>query len=447
MYARSRLKALVVLAGAGLSGTALALATASSPGVAATGSQVYTATINLSCVLAPGVLNVAGTVQATLKGTGPTAVSPGDTFSLTDVTTSLTTPANWSTSFASLGAETTSGSVTNFVLNAAGATPGSLNAAAALGAGGLPFGPTAITSGQPLNIELPNSGPFVVGPYTVTGASGSTLDLTVDTEAGFTGTRAPYTVTGKGVVANATGYDADGNAVVGPVSIVCNPPTTPVVLGSIPISGSGTGTTPTDTTPTDTTPTDTTPTPPPDAVLKFNNWDLTGSVTVKKLHQTITLPPQSTFNGAANLTQGTLSGDIAVPPFTATIRVLGIPSKVKLTFSEDGPATGTIGPDPNNQDNLLINATAKANLGISGVGIGGFMIPTQCTTASPVTFALKASQPALELTQGTSFTGTTTFPSIRCNGLVGPLLGGALTVLFAGPDNPFALRIAPHATS
>src|SRR3954451_14948559 len=105
MYARSRLKALVVLAGAGLSGAALALATASSPGAAATGSQVYTDNINLSCVLAPGVLNVAGNVQATLKGTGPTAVSPGATFSLTDVTTSLTTPANWSTSFASLGAE------------------------------------------------------------------------------------------------------------------------------------------------------------------------------------------------------------------------------------------------------------------------------------------------------------------------------------------------------
>jgi hypothetical protein len=444
------LKALAALVGAGVSGTALALAMASPPGVAATGSKVYSTNINLSCVLAPGVLNVAGTVNATLTGTGPETVNTGDTFSLTDVTTSLTTPANWSTSFASLGAETTSGAVTNFVLNAAGATPGSLNAAAALGSGGLPFGPTAITSGQPLNITVPNSGPFTLGPYTVTGAAGGTTELSVDTQPGFTGTKAPYTVTGKGVIANATGYDADGNAVVGPVSIVCNPPTTPVVLGSIPIAGGGTGTdtTPTDTTPTDTTPTDTTPTPPPaDTILKFNNWDLTGSVTPRKLAQKITLPAGSTFNGSANLTKQTFTGDIAVPSFTATIKVLGIPSKVKLTFSQAAPASGKIAPDPSNPDNLLVDGTAKANIGISGVGIGGFNIPTQCTTSSPVTFPLKASQPALELTQGVTFTGKTSFPSIRCNGLVGPLLGGALTVLFAGPDNPFSLRIAPHVTT
>jgi len=39
-----------------------------------------------------------------------------------------------------------------------------------------------------------------------------------------------------------------------------------------------------------------------DVVLPFTNYKVGATLTVKKLNQSITLPPRSTFNGSANLT-------------------------------------------------------------------------------------------------------------------------------------------------
>ncbi len=466
---RMRLKAAGLLAPVGVVAAVAAIAMPASSSFAASGSTVYSANLSLACVLAPGVLNVKGTVTATLQGTGPTAVNTGDSVSLTNVTTSLTTPAAWSGSFLSLGAAKAEGSVTNFVLDGAGTTPSSINAAAALGSGGLPFGPVTIpgttSSPLPLSLTIPNSGPFTLGPITVSGASGSNLVLSVDTAPGWTQSGSTITATGNGIVSNASGLDSSGNVVAGPLSIVCNAPTPAVVLGSIPIGGTTTTTTTTTTpvTTTTTTPVTTTTTTPVTTTttssstttttsggggltVHFVNWVLSGTLKDQRLGQTITLPKGATFNGSATI-PGTLTGNILVPNFSATVKILGLPTTVGLSMTEVGPATGTISPSTTTAGNLVIAGSAKANIGIKSVGLFGLNIPTTCQTSSPAVFPLNADLPALDLTTGATFTGTTTLPSVKCGGILGGLLSPILTALFSGPNNSYSLTIAPPAAS
>jgi hypothetical protein len=181
-------------------------------------------------------------------------------------------------------------------------------------------------------------------------------------------------------------------------------------------------------------------------VFNFKNWTLTGGVTPAKIGQEIPIPPNSTFTGSADLTAGTVTGDISVPPFQATVNLFGlIPVTMSLTFTESGHATGTIGPDPNTPGNLDLSVTSKANLGLTKIStlFGLISIPLDCSTSSPVVFQLKASVPALQLTTGATFTGTTTFPNLNCNGLLGIIEGPLLSALFSGPNNPYTFTIKP----
>ena len=487
-----RLKWLRAVTPVAVVATALATLIPAAPSAAASGSKVYSATFNVSCVLGPGSLNVAGTVTATLSATGPTAVSNGDTVSLTNGSSSITTPGNWSTSFAAIGAATAGGAITSFDLGATGlSAPNPLNIAtlAPYGSGGLPWGPVNVVSGQPLSFSAPNTGSLTIGPYTVTGANGTNMVI--------------QTAGGNGSIsATATGYDSSGNAVVGPLPVSCNPPATPVVLGSVPIaavatstttsssssssstatstststskstststststskstststsssthtttSSTATSTSTSTSTPTSTTTVTSSSTSAADIVVKFNNWTLSGYLSDKALGQTINLPKGATFNGSADLTSQSIAGDIAIPSFSASVKIFGfLPTQVGLTMTESAPVSGSIGPDPNVTGNLLVNASAKVNIYITAVGILGINIPTTCETSSPVVFPLKGSYPSLQLTTGATFTGTTTLPSVRCGGILGGLLSPVLTALFSGPGNAYSMSIAPAAAT
>ena len=440
-----RLKLLGAFAPAALVATLLATLIPATPSAAASGSKVYSATFNVSCILGPGSLNVAGTVSATLSATGPTAVNTGDSVTLTNGSSSIPTPANWSTSFASIGAVTASGAITSFDLTATGlSAPNPLNIATLppYGSGGLPWGPVNVVSAQPLTFTAPNTGSLSIGPYTVTGASGT--NLVIQTGGG-----------NGSISATATGFDATNTAVVGPLPVSCNPPATPVVIGSVPI-GSGTTTsstttttpTTTTTTPTTTTTTSSSTTSTTHVIVKFNNWALTGFLTDKRLGQTINLANVGTFNGQAVLTANTFSGYVAVPAFSANVKIFGfLPTTVGLNMVEASPVSGSIGPDPNVSGNLVVNASAKVNIYITAVGLFGINIPTTCKTATPVTFPLQGSFPALQLTTGATFTGTTTLPAVQCGGILGGLLSPVLTALFSGPGNAYSLSIAPQPTT
>jgi hypothetical protein len=171
-----------------------------------------------------------------------------------------------------------------------------------------------------------------------------------------------------------------------------------------------------------------------DVVLPFTNYKVGGSLTVKKLNQSITLPAGSTFNGSANVTQGTLSGHVSIPEFTSTIRVLGIPTQVTTKLEEVQPVQGSVKLDPDFTTH--IRSTTTAVLRIKRLRLGLLSVPTTCRTASPLVLTLNYDGP---FTFPINFNGTTTIPPLTGCGLLGPTLG----LLLSGPGNPYHVTLSP----
>jgi hypothetical protein len=171
-----------------------------------------------------------------------------------------------------------------------------------------------------------------------------------------------------------------------------------------------------------------------DVVLPFSNYKVGGTLTVKKLNQSITLPAGSTFNGSANVTQGTLSGHVAIPTFTSTIRVLGIPTQVTTQLVEAQPVQGTVKLDPDFTTH--IRSTTSATLYIRKLRLGLLSVPTTCRTVSPVNLTLNYDGP---FSFPINFNGTTTIPPLVGCGLLGPTLG----TLLSGPGNAYHLTLSP----
>jgi hypothetical protein len=171
-----------------------------------------------------------------------------------------------------------------------------------------------------------------------------------------------------------------------------------------------------------------------DVVLPFDNYQVGGSLTVKKLNQSITLPTGSTFNGSANVTQGTLSGHVSIPTFTSTIRVLGVPTHVTTQLVEAQPVQGTVKLDPDFTTH--IRSTTSAILYIRKLRLGLLSVPTTCRTSAPIQLTLNYDGPfAFPI----NFDGTTTIPPLTGCGLLGPTLG----LLLSGPGNPYHITLSP----
>jgi hypothetical protein len=169
-----------------------------------------------------------------------------------------------------------------------------------------------------------------------------------------------------------------------------------------------------------------------DVVLPFENYKVGGSLTVRKLNQSINLPSGATFNGSANVTQGTLSGHVSIPEFTSTIRVLGIPTRVTTKLEEAQPVQGTVKLDPDLTTH--IRSTTSAILRIKALRIGLLSVPTTCRTAEPIVLTLNYDGPfAFPI----DFNGTTTIPRLTGCGLLGPTLG----TLLSGPGNAYHVTL------
>lgn len=171
-----------------------------------------------------------------------------------------------------------------------------------------------------------------------------------------------------------------------------------------------------------------------DVILPFSNYKVGGSLTVKKLNQSIELPPGSTFNGWANITQQTLIGNVFIPEFTSTVKVLGVPTKVTTKLEQVQPVQGSVAVDPN--FNVHLRSTTSALLRIKQLRLGLLSVPTTCRTAEPLVLTLNYDGP---LVYPLNFTGTTTIPRLTGCGLLGPTLG----TLLSGPGNPYHLTLQP----
>lgn len=206
----------------------------------------------------------------------------------------------------------------------------------------------------------------------------------------------------------------------------------------------------------------------PTVTQQFENWVVTGSLTPKKLNEPVVLPPGSTFNGNAVVTYtgnyenigGTAEGVVAVPPFNASLALLGIvPTTVGVTFEQVGKSEGTITPGELTEacpthtgvsQCVNMSVLSKVNVGITMLGTsleapGTSLeagLTTSCVTSEPISFHLSTQikLPVL-LVWGPQFKGTATVPPLKCEGPEALLLAPILSAVMSGPNNPYELAI------
>jgi hypothetical protein len=421
------------------------LAVAASGGAAAGPLKVKEVNFEAACILAPGVLNETATIKVHQTGEAPETLEKGESFTLANDRITVTTPAHWGEVFFASGSRTVKGSLTGLIIDAHNAEPPTMK-----------IGPVPIkapVTGGPIEFTAPAEGTLNLGPWKVTGKTGEEVVLSIDTAPGFKEvSTGHYEGTGQGILAELTGFNEAGEANVGPLQVACTAPAN-VVIYEAKITGEGNP--PTTTTTTTTTTIDTTPLTTETSTTTTTTHigcpglcpvlsdKLTGSVTVHKLGQKITLPEGCTFRGIAEV-PGALEANTKCPPFAAPIKILVLPTTIGLNLTESEPVKGKIEVEEGPTTKLRMTGTARDNIEITSLSVFGLKLPLSCTTAEPVVFALNGSATPQELiTIGVTSNGETTLPAVRCNGFLGGIAGSLLTLLMSGPNNPYALTIAP----
>jgi len=202
------------------------------------------------------------------------------------------------------------------------------------------------------------------------------------------------------------------------------------------------------------------------------NSTVTGSLTPKALGQAIKFPEheiinpetekgevvgEGTFKGEAVIEEGasgitgTVKGVTVIPPFTASITLLGIPTKVGTSFTQVGETSGTIASTETAtcsaaEGCVELSVPLESNLGVTSVGLLGITLPTKCETVTPGKFALATALTLGELIGvGAHFSGSTTIPKVKCGGILGALEAPLLNSLLSGPAT-YTINIVPVNT-
>jgi hypothetical protein len=177
-----------------------------------------------------------------------------------------------------------------------------------------------------------------------------------------------------------------------------------------------------------------------DLIVPLPNWRITGSVTDAKLGTSLKIPPGATLNSEGDVTTGTLTATLTVPPIRETITLFGlIPVTIRGALEQAGPITGTIGLS--NTGILSLNATGGSNLIAESIQILFFNIHLGCKTTSPIVLPINVSEPANALASGSlSITDTVTIPPF---GGCGPINGPLVTSLLSGAGNTISITSEP----
>ncbi len=177
-----------------------------------------------------------------------------------------------------------------------------------------------------------------------------------------------------------------------------------------------------------------------DFVFPLADWNLSGSVKLGKLNQTLALPAGATFDGAANLTTKQITGRTSIPYMSTSIRLLGLSVRVNLIITDAEPVTGTIELDDNGDIHMRAQARVWINLRSFGVSVINF--GANCRTQTPVTIALNFDGSVGKLGTGELTSASESyFPQLVNCGAYGPVL----SQLFSGNGNIFTLTESPKA--
>lgn len=175
-------------------------------------------------------------------------------------------------------------------------------------------------------------------------------------------------------------------------------------------------------------------------VVSLKEWELAGSIGLQTLAQSVTLPAGSTFTADTDMTAQTLDGSLAIPTFTSTLKIAGLPVDVKLKVVPVGPTTGTASLDE--QGILRVNGQANVDIYVVSAGESILQLPFGCKTETPVALPISFTGPVSSLGNGNlAFSGTTTFPPMKECGL----FNGLFTTLMSGPGQTYSFSVKPPA--
>jgi len=191
----------------------------------------------------------------------------------------------------------------------------------------------------------------------------------------------------------------------------------------------------------------------------IENFEVSGTLTAKKLNQSVELK-EGTFNGYVAFQsfapiKGNINGVTSAKPGEAPIKLLGLETTLGFTFEQVGEANGVLdqvasgtGNCANNPGGICVHESipTQANLGFTSIKLLGLKIPLNCKTSKPVSLPLEEDlllfEELLNPAVGSHFTGTTTFPSVKCTNEIFALLNSSLlTSLFSGPGNNYSLFV------
>jgi dienelactone hydrolase len=170
-------------------------------------------------------------------------------------------------------------------------------------------------------------------------------------------------------------------------------------------------------------------------VVTMKEWPLAATVKIKGLNQTVTLPANSSFTADADINGKTLKGNLNVPDFKQSLKILGIGAQVGLKIAPVGDTTGTVSLD--DQGILRVKGEAKTDITVTSVWGIPFGV---CKTQAPVVFPLNYEGPISGLGTGLTFAGTTTFPPIK-----GCIISAIISALMSGSGQEYAFTVSPPA--
>jgi hypothetical protein len=167
-------------------------------------------------------------------------------------------------------------------------------------------------------------------------------------------------------------------------------------------------------------------------------YNLDATTHLKKLNQTVTVPP-GTFVGKIDLGTSRLTGSITLPPATIKLKLAGIVPLVTATvkISPTKPITGTVDLTRNP---FPVVATATFNIQVVSAYAGIVpinLVGNKCTTSTPVVVTMRG---AASLGAPATFSGPYTIPPLKNCGLTTT----ALNLVIPGPGNTFTAVANPR---
>jgi pimeloyl-ACP methyl ester carboxylesterase len=174
-----------------------------------------------------------------------------------------------------------------------------------------------------------------------------------------------------------------------------------------------------------------------DLIVPLPAWELSGKVT-EKSGISEEVPAGATLSAEGDVTTGTLTAQLSIPPMSQTFWVGLVPVTLKGALTPVGTITGKVSLT----DGGVLSQTAEgeANEEVGSVTVGLIYVPIGCKTVEPIKLPLSVSEPVNALvTGGFSFKTTVTVPEFGGCGILGPIISAATS----GPGNTVEMTAKP----